>query len=335
MLSPKEISLAAEILAAGGLVALPTETVYGLAADALNPQAIAKIFEAKGRPADNPLIVHIAGMQDVCTFAKNVPELAAKLMEKFWPGPLTVVLESSGVVPREISAGLSSVALRMPSHPVFQAVLAALRRPLAAPSANISGRPSGVAAAHVLKDLGGRIDAVIDGGPSEIGIESTVVSFLDKRPRLLRPGAVTLEEIEQVLSAVDVDETVLKNLEVGQAASPGMKYRHYAPQAQVTLVSGSTAAFVAFLRGKVRDGVWALCFDEEVGALPVSALAYGSEKSSETLASGVFSALRQMDELGAKEVFVHAPQQTGIGFAVFNRLLRCAEFRLVKLCDDE
>ena len=240
------IRRAAALLRAGELVAFPTETVYGLGADALNAEASARIFAAKGRPADNPLIAHIAGENGLAGLIALEPCACARaLMRAFWPGPMTLIFPKSPRVPREVTAGLDTVAVRMPSHPVARALISAAQTPIAAPSANRSGRPSPTTAAHVLEDMEGRIPLILDGGPCEVGLESTVVDVTGARPRILRPGGVTLEMLEGVVGDVDVDEGVLHQLQAGsQARSPGMKYKHYAPKGEVTIVTGPRAARV-------------------------------------------------------------------------------------------
>ena len=244
--APADLRRAAELLRAGELVAIPTETVYGLAADALNGRAVRKIFEAKGRPMDNPLIVHIADISDWAALVTHIPEKARALAAAYWPGPLTMILPHAPCIPDEVSAGLATVAVRFPAHPVARDLIRLTGRPLAAPSANRSGIPSPTTAAHVLADMEGRIAAVVDGGPCAVGVESTVVDLSGETPRLLRPGGVTLEMLEAVAGPVDVDEAVTHALREGAAAaSPGMKYKHYAPAAHVVLVKGSPAAYAA------------------------------------------------------------------------------------------
>ena len=221
----KNVEKAAKILKNGGLVAIPTETVYGLAADALNPDAVAKIFKAKGRPMDNPLIVHICRFEEIYRLVKGVPHKAKELADRYWPGPLTIILPKSDIIPKEVSAELPTVAVRMPSHPVARAIIEKTGRPLAAPSANSSGLPSPTTAKHVMDDMNGKIDAIVDGGSCDVGIESTVVTLATDPPRLLRPGGITHEQLEEVLGHVDIDPAVLSQLKEGERpASPGMKY---------------------------------------------------------------------------------------------------------------
>ncbi len=331
--APADLRRAAELLRAGELVAIPTETVYGLAADALNGRAVRKIFEAKGRPMDNPLIVHIADIKDWAALVTHIPEKARALAAAYWPGPLTMILPHAPCIPDEVSAGLATVAVRFPSHPVAQSVIRLTGRPLAAPSANRSGIPSPTTAAHVLADMEGRIAAVVDGGPCAVGVESTVVDLSGETPRLLRPGGVTLEMLEAVAGPVDVDEAVTHALREGAAAaSPGMKYKHYAPAAHVVLVKGSPAAYAAYVnrRGAAFPGrVTAMCFDGEESALTVPFVTYGRREDGTDQAHRLFDALRRLDELGAEEVYAACPPEDGVGLAVYNRMLRASGFEVV------
>lgn len=324
----KSINTAALILKSGGVVAIPTETVYGLAASAYDDNAIVKVFKAKGRPQDNPLIVHISNMDMLYEVADNIPKKAIECAKRFWPGPLTMVLEKKDVVAQSVSAGLSTVAVRMPSNKIARDVISACNLPLAAPSANSSGSPSPTNPQHVLSDLDGKIDAVIMGDSCEVGVESTVITFLGEHPSLLRPGAVTLEQLREVLPDITVNKAVLAELEKGEtAASPGMKYKHYSPKAQVFLVEGEN--FVDFVNEK-QDS-FAICFLEEASKVKIEKIVYGSKFNESDLAKNIFSALREVDELNAKTVYVHAPSKTGVGLAVYNRLIRAAAFKVIKL----
>ena len=327
--SPQGVARAGEILRAGGLAAIPTETVYGLAANALDGGAVKKIYAAKGRPGDNPLIAHIAEFSQLAPLVQRVPEAARVLAEAFWPGPLTIILERSGVTAPEISAGLDTVSVRLPAHPVARAVIEAAGVPLAAPSANLSGRPSPVSFAHVYADLNGRVDAILDGGDCQVGLESTVVTLVGERPRLLRPGGVTLAQLEEVLGPVDVDPAVLARLEPGQkAASPGMKYKHYAPKAEITMVDGSPEEFADHVNARAGKGVFALCFDETAPLLKAPSLTYGPRFDQEAQGRRLFGTLHRLDQAGAERVFAQRPSQRGIGLAVYNRLIRAAAFRV-------
>lgn len=320
------IRRAAALLRAGELVAFPTETVYGLGADALNGEAAARIFAAKGRPADNPLIAHIAGESGLAGLIAGEPcACARKLMRAFWPGPMTLIFPKSPRVPREVTAGLDTVAVRMPSHPVARALISAAQTPIAAPSANRSGRPSPTTAAHVLEDMEGRIPLILDGGPCEVGLESTVVDVTGARPRILRPGGITLEMLEGVVGDVDVDEGVLHQLQAGsQARSPGMKYKHYAPKGEVTIVTGPRAAQEIARLYDAADGRAAI--------LAFSQADYGARRvyRLKNAPGELFAALRQLDEDGMETIYAEDVPTTGVGLAVMNRLMRAAAFRVVE-----
>ena len=330
--SPAAVKKAAQLLRQGEVVALPTETVYGLAADATNREAVQKIFVAKGRPQDNPLIVHIAQLADLEKVAAEVTEGALALAEAFWPGPLTLVLPRGGQVVGQVSAGLSTVGVRMPAHEAARAVVEAAGVPLAAPSANLSGRPSPTTAQHVLDDLGGNIPLILDGGAAAVGVESTVLS-LGPEAVVLRPGFVTAEELAEVLGApVRYSKTVREPLAEGKTPrSPGTKYQHYAPKAQLTLLLGSFERFAAYVDSQAKEGVWALCFEGEGKRLPVPALSYGKAGDENSQNAGLFAALRALDEKGAKTVFVRCENTEGKSLATYNRLLRAAAFRVVLL----
>lgn len=321
---------AAEILKNGGLVAIPTETVYGLAANALDGKAVAEIFKAKGRPMDNPLIVHIAEFDEIYPLVSSVPEKAKALAEAYWPGPLTIILPKSDIIPDEVSAGLDTVAIRMPSHPTAHKIIELSGCPLAAPSANSSGLPSPTTAKHVLDDMDGKIDAIVDGGESAVGIESTVVTLATDVPRLLRPGGITHDQLEAILGHVEIDPAVLAQLEEGvKPASPGMKYKHYSPKAEVFIVKGTLPSFKFYIDSVKQDGDMALCFDGEETDIPIPCLPFGNEENSLEQAHLLFAELRKFDELGAKRVFVRSPSQDGVGLGVYNRLLRAAAFKII------
>ena len=328
---PEDIRTAARILREGGLVGIPTETVYGLAANALDGKACAAIFAAKGRPADNPLIVHISDIKQLYTLVRDVPQEAERLASLYWPGPLTIILPKADCIPDEVSAGLDTVAVRFPSHPAAQAVIRESGLPLAAPSANLSGRPSPTTAQHVLHDLGGKIDAVLDGGPCSVGLESTVVTLACRPPRLLRPGGVTLEQLRAALGEVVLDPAVLNPLAAGaQAASPGMKYKHYAPKASVILLDGTREAYLSYVNSHT-EGAGALCYAGDEEALRVPTVCYGSEENPAEQAQELFDALRRLDELGVSTVYARLPETSGVGLAVYNRLIRAAGFEVITL----
>lgn len=330
--TPDGISRAGEILRNGGLVAIPTETVYGLAANAFDGKAVAGIFVAKGRPQDNPLIVHIADLSQWGALVKDIPPRAMALAKAYWPGPLTIILPKSDLIPDEVSAGLDTVAVRFPSMRAARKIIEAAGVPLAAPSANLSGSPSPTCARHTMDDMRGRIDAVLDGGECNFGVESTVVSLATEVPRLLRPGAVTPDDLRAVLGELEIDEAVMGKLREGvTAASPGMKYKHYSPRAEVTIVKGSLEAFCRFT-SELSDkaGTFALCFDGEETSVGLPCVTYGREDDALTQSHRLFTALRELDERGAKTVYARCPSTQGVGMAVYNRLLRAAGFSVVE-----
>lgn len=322
---------AADIIRAGGLVAFPTETVYGLGADAFNPAAVKKIFEAKGRPGDNPLIVHISSLEQITEVAAEVPPQAEKLIERFMPGPLTLVLKKQPGIPNEVSAGLDTVGVRFPAHPDAAAFIKAAGRPIAAPSANRSGSPSPTSAQHVFNDMQGRIELILDGGPCKVGVESTVLSLTGEHPLLLRPGGVTLEQIRRLLPDTQVHKSVLNNGEIDKAASPGMKYRHYSPKARVVIApTAGTAARLYNAAANMGLNVWILCSDSEREALPGtdSAELYKSGRP-EGAAERLFELLRTADDINKDLVIAVWNNNAGIGLSVTNRLLRASGFTVL------
>lgn len=331
----KDIETAGRILSNGGLVAIPTETVYGLAANALDGNAVKKIFEAKGRPMDNPLIVHIADFDDIKKFSlvSEIPEKMYKLAHAFWSGPLTVIMPKGKAVVDEVSAGLDTVAIRFPSHKTARAVIKAAGCPLAAPSANLSGSPSPTSAEHVISDLNGKIDAVIDGGECVVGLESTVLTLACEKPRLLRPGGITVEEIENVIGEIEVDDAVLHMLKDGEkAASPGMKYKHYAPRANVVLVSACDKEFINFVNDKNVSDTAALCYDGDEKFIKLKTYTLGEKNDCETQAQNLFKILREIDDTPEiKTVYARCPKPDGVGMAVYNRLIRAAGFEVINL----
>lgn len=329
--STADLQEAAHLLKEGNVVGIPTETVYGLAADARNPEAVRQIFAAKGRPADNPLIVHIAKLEELEGVAVSVPKLALKLAEKFWPGPLTMILPKHPSIPVITSGGLDTVGVRMPSHPVARKLIELSGVPIAAPSANISGYPSPTTAQHVMRDMHGKIAAVVDGGDCRVGVESTVIALEgEDSVRILRPGYVTKEMLETVVPHVTLDKAILHQLQEGQIVrSPGMKYQHYSPHANVTLIEGRWPEFAAWVQQHAEAGTYALVFDGEGADLSVPYLTYGTGDAEQ--AHQVFAKLRELDDIGAKRVFVRAPNPNGIGLAVYNRLIRAAGFEVIQV----
>ena len=325
------IALAAKLLQQGELVVLPTETVYGIAADARNGDAVKKIFEAKGRPQDNPLIVHIHGMKMLEGLVAEVPARAHKLAKAFWPGPLTMVMPRGPEVSAVTCAGLDTVGIRMPSNPVVQQVIDRSGIAFAAPSANLSGKPSPTNAADTLTDMNGRLPLILDGGESAVGVESTVVAITGEKPMLLRPGYVTREQLEEALGEeVLVSHAILEKLQEGEVArSPGMKYKHYAPKATITILKGSFAEYEKYVAAHAAQGVWGLCFDGESQKLPVPCIEYGRENDPAEQAHNLFTALRALDKAGATVVYARCPGVDGVSMAVYNRLIRAAAFRMV------
>ncbi len=328
--SKADICRAAEILKDGGIVAIPTETVYGLAASAFCSDAIDKVFVAKGRPQDNPLIVHIADMEMLKEVTECVPTVLYTLAEKFWPGPLTLVLPCGDKVCDKVTAGLPTVAVRMPSSLVAREIIKATGVPLAAPSANISGSPSPTTANHVLSDLDGKIDAVIMSENSSVGVESTVVTLATNPPRLLRPGGVTAEELREILPDLMLDSAVLCEPEKDKpVASPGMKYKHYSPKTKILLVEADSENFANFVNKTGNCGV--ICFSEDEKLITCPHIVYGSANDDASQAAGLFAALRAADGLKVDKIYVHAPQKSGVGLAVYNRLIRAAGFEVIDL----
>lgn len=330
---------AGQILRRGGLVAFPTETVYGLGANALDGKAVARIFEVKGRPADNPLIVHLARREDVDSLVKSVPPSAKALMEKFWPGPLTLVLPVGKLIPEEVTAGLQTVAVRMPGHPVALALIRAAAVPVAAPSANLSGRPSPTSAEHVMQDLNGRIEAVLDGGAAGVGVESTVLDLTTPVPVILRPGGITPEELKSVLGEVKIEPAAAAGFPEGEAPrSPGMKYTHYAPRAPLLLIEGTPGAVAAKImelaaekRAEgIRVGILTYSDSADFSSAGEVVLA-GQRASPETVAAELYAALRRFDELDVNLILAEGLEEKGVGLAVMNRLRKAAGGRSVRV----
>jgi len=324
---------AVELLQNEEVVGMPTETVYGLAGNAFSPLAVSRIFEAKGRPTDNPLIVHISEFSEIYDLVKEVPETAKKLASKFWPGPLTIILPKADKVPYCTTGNLETVAVRCPSHEIARKLIKLSGLPLAAPSANLSGKPSPTKALHVYEDLKGRIPYIIDGGDSEEGVESTVITLAGEKPRLLRPGNVTLKELISVLGEVEVDDAVLNPLKKDEAAaSPGMKYKHYSPNAKITLVKGSFEAFCEYVNKFSSEETHAMIFnDDNVESLKIPYIKYGFA-DYKNLAHSLFDSLRELDKIGAKSCFVRYPDENNDdNLAVLNRLLRAAGFNVIEV----
>lgn len=332
-----EVCAAAKILRDGGLVGIPTETVYGLGANGLNENAVRAIFEAKGRPQDNPLILHIAGADWLERFCCDIPSAAYALAEHFWPGPLTMILKRREIVPNVTTGGLDTVGMRCPDHAVTLAIIEAAGVPVAAPSGNISGRPSPTCARHMIEDMDGRINGIVDGGACGVGVESTIVDLTVTPPRLLRPGGLPLEALEVVLGEIVVDKAVIAPLSAGEKPrAPGMKYRHYAPKAPVTVVTGESGATAAYIKARAGEKTGVICFDEYTELFSrciVNAIGPAEDKAEQ--ARRIFDALRAFDETDVDAIYAQCPGDEGLGLAIANRLKKAAGFQVVELKEEQ
>lgn len=335
----KKIRKAAEIIVKGGLVAFPTETVYGLGADALNPKAILALFKAKKRPLDNPPIIHVSNLKEVYRLVMEVSSKAKKLMEKFWPGPLTLIFTRSKVVPDVTVAGLETIAIRMPEHNVALSLIKESGCPIAAPSANAAGRPSPTTAQHVLEDLEGLIDVVLDAGPTRIGVESTVLDLTVDPPQILRPGGVILEKLQEILEDVELHPMAIaeKKLEVKEARSPGLRHKHYAPNAEVIVVEGDISAIVNKVKDIVRDyreegsRVGVLATDETSDCYVADVVkSLGSRKNLKVVAKNLFKLLREFDKEDVDVIVAEGVPLSGLGLAVMNRLRKASGYKIIK-----
>lgn len=336
-LTQQKVRQAAQILKRGGLLGIPTETVYGLGANGLDPQAVEDIFRAKGRPQDNPLILHIPDVGWLDRYCRNIPASAYDLASAFWPGPMTMILERKAVVPDVVTAGLDTVGMRCPDHALCRKIIAAADVPVAAPSGNTSGRPSPTTAQHMMEDMDGKIDAIMDGGPCTVGVESTIVDLTCTPPRLLRPGGVTLEQLRGVLGEVEVDPAVTRLMGAGERPrAPGMKYRHYAPKAPVTVVAGDPKESAAYIAAHAapEDGI--ICFDEfedrftgQSVTRPVMVLGPSTDKEEQ--ARHIFDALRHFDHTDVPAIWAQCPDASGIGLAIANRLNKAAGFHIIEV----
>ncbi|MCM1065072.1 MAG: L-threonylcarbamoyladenylate synthase [Eubacterium sp.] len=329
---------AGQVIRAGGLVAFPTETVYGLGGDALDRESSRKIYAAKGRPSDNPLIVHICRLEDIFSLVKVFPETARRAADAFWPGPLTMIFPKSDGVPYETTGGLDTVAVRFPSHPIARKLIGYGGGYVAAPSANLSGRPSPTAAKYVVEDMDGRIDIILDGGEDDIGLESTVVDMTVTPPQILRPGFVTREMLEKVLGEIDMDVTIIEPESSLAPKAPGMKYRHYAPRGELTIVEGSPEKVVDYMN---RAAAADKAAGERVGIIATSGFlkdyradvvkCAGSREREEEIARRLFAILREFDDEGVTRIYSESFDSQGLGQAIMNRLLKAAGHRVVRL----
>lgn len=324
--------LAAKLLKQGKVIGLPTETVYGLAASAYNENAVKEIFKVKGRPQDNPIIVHICDMLMLRSVVKEIPKEAVALAKAFWPGPLTMIFKKSELINDTVTCKMDTVAVRMPSHPVAKRVIEKCALPVAAPSANLSSKPSPTTAKHVLDDLHGRIPLILDAGSCEFGVESTVISLVESVPTIFRPGVITLEQIKEVVPNAVLAKAVLQ--EVGKdekVVSPGMKYKHYSPAADVIIVKGSLKKFAEYAEKNATGNTYAMCFDGENEKIATPSVSYGHIDSPNEQAKKLFTVLRMLDKAGATTVFARCPKKDGVSLAVLNRLIRAAGFKVVEL----
>lgn len=330
------IDQAANVIKTGGIVAFPTETVYGLGANGLDEDAVKNIYKAKGRPSDNPLILHISTIEEIAPLVEEIPELAYDCMRRFWPGPLTIILKKSRIIPNIISAGLDTVAIRMPDHPIASRLIAKSGVPIAAPSANLSGRPSPTMASHVVEDMMGKIQMIIDGGETGVGLESTVLDLSTDTPTILRPGGITLEDLRELIDNVILDESITNKNEIPK--SPGQKYRHYAPNAEMILYIGDIERVVDEIKKQAEKLIYE---GKNVGIMATEetkdrysqgrVLVSGSRLKRETIAHNLFDILRSFDELNVDIILAEGVNFDNIGMAIMNRMIKAASGKLIKL----
>ena len=332
------IEEAGQIIRKGGLVAFPTETVYGLGGDALNASSSGKIYAAKGRPSDNPLIIHIASMDALEKIVKEIPEAAYRLAERFWPGPLTMIFHKADFVPTETTGGLATVAVRMPSNKIALALIEAAGGYIAAPSANLSGRPSPTVARYVIQDMDGRIDMILDGGEADIGLESTIIDLTGEEPMILRPGYITEEMLKETIGQVEIDRTIIEGNSKQAPKAPGMKYRHYAPKGSLTIVEGSQEPVTDFINRQLaecrkqgrRCGV--IATDETAGLYQADSVkSAGSRTDEEQIARHLFRILREFDDEDTEVMYAESFESKGVGQAIMNRLLKAAGHQIIKV----
>ncbi len=332
------IARAGGVIRSGGLVAFPTETVYGLGGDALNGASSGKIYAAKGRPSDNPLIVHIAGMDALPFIVRRIPGAAYKLAEKYWPGPLTMIFDKADIVPRETTGGLDTVAVRMPSNKIAKALIKASGGYVAAPSANLSGRPSPTLARYVIEDLKGRVDMIIDGGETDIGLESTIIDLTGEEPEILRPGFITKEMLADAVGTVGVDASIIEDDPGRAPKAPGMKYRHYAPRGSLTVVEGQQAQVVSYINRELLQcrmegritGV--IATDETMGRYRADSIkSVGKRQDEVENAKRLFRILREFDDECVEVIFAESFDCFGVGEAIMNRLLKAAGHKVMHL----
>lgn len=341
-LHSEDLQEAARILREGGLVAFPTETVYGLGANAMDTEASVKIYQAKGRPSDNPLIVHIARVEDMSALAEHIPPKALQLAEVFWPGPLTIILKKKATVPDGTTGGLNTVAVRLPANPIARTLIEQAGVFVAAPSANLSGKPSPTLAEHVMRDLNGKVDMIIDGGKATLGLESTIIDLSGDQPMILRPGCITKEMVENVIGPVEYDPAVVSNQPLINVApkAPGMKYRHYAPEGKLTIYEGDTELVVDTINQKAKEKTESgfqvgIIATEETKALYRygTIKVIGSRRDETSIAAGLYGVLREFDEMHAEYIYSESFTDNSLGQAIMNRLLKAAGYRIEKLSE--
>lgn len=333
LLDSTALKQAADLICAGEVVGMPTETVYGLGANAYDSVAVRKIFEAKGRPQDNPLIIHLGDIEQLPEVCPMITTQAMQLARRFWPGPLTIVLPKSAQIPPATSAGLHTIGVRVPANPLARQLIRMAGVPIAAPSANLSGRPSPTTAQHVMRDMDGKIAAVLDGGPCTVGLESTIISLCEKIPRLLRPGAITLEQLRDALGEVAIDHALYEQLaENEQVSAPGMKYRHYAPKAPVTVVRGAPDVTAAYIARQLTPTTGVLCFSEYAELFAGHTVQIlGGKDDLQAQAQEIFGCLRAFDDTAVTEIYAQCPPDDGLGLAIANRIQKAAGFHLITL----
>ena len=331
--SEENIKKASDIIKNGGLVVMPTETVYGLGANALDRNAVTNVYKAKGRPMDNPLIVHIAKAEDAEKYAKT-SELFYKLADRFMPGPLTVIMPKKDIIPYEVTCGLDTVAIRVPSNETAHKLIEYSGCPIAAPSANLSGKPSPTSFEHVVEDMNGRVDAIINGGECTVGLESTVIILKKgESGEILRPGKVTYEDLKEIIPDITINNAVKNQCTDAKPASPGMKYRHYAPQSPVFLIKGDEKKVIEFFKSKQNsENCGILCFEEDLEYLSdKNTLSFGKHNDEDAQAHELFDKLRTFDSLNVEKIYARIPSESGVGLAVYNRLIRAAGFEIIEI----
>lgn len=329
----ENIKRAGEALKKGALVGIPTETVYGLAANALIGESVKHIFEVKGRPQDNPLIIHISKAEDCIKYVEEISDKAKLLMEKFWPGPLTIVLKAKSIIPMEVTAGLDTVAVRCPENKIAREIIDAAGVPLAAPSANTSGKPSTTTAQHVFHDLNGKIPYIVDGGSCDIGVESTIINMSGDKPMLLRPGKISKEEIEALIGEISLSPAIFQKMSDDfKAQAPGMKYRHYAPNASVLLISGNDDKVISYIKANATENDGIICFDGEENLFcKGKILSMGNREDPVSLSHNLFDILRKFDELGVEKIYSRKCRSDGKYLGVYNRLAKASGYNIIEV----